>query len=99
MLATDNKTGSYSTSKMGFWGGVAVESPPKNYNLGPATTVTLWKSSETKERKLSAGGEGEAGRDCYKQKVHWKKLGLLKVPWTEGPGGLQSMGSLRVGHD
>ena len=22
-----------------------------------------------------------------------------KIPWTEGPGGLQSMGSLRVGHD
>ena len=22
-----------------------------------------------------------------------------KVPWTEEPGGLQSMGSLRVGHD
>ena len=23
----------------------------------------------------------------------------LRVPWTEEPGGLQSMGSLRVGHD
>ena len=22
-----------------------------------------------------------------------------KIPWTEEPGGLQSMGSLRVGHD
>ena len=22
-----------------------------------------------------------------------------KIPWTEGPGGLQSMGLLRVGHD
>ena len=22
-----------------------------------------------------------------------------KTPWTEKPGGLQSMGSLRVGHD
>ena len=22
-----------------------------------------------------------------------------KTPWTEEPGGLQSMGSLRVGHD
>ena len=22
-----------------------------------------------------------------------------QVPWTEGPGGLQSMGSLGVGHD
>ena len=24
---------------------------------------------------------------------------LSEVPWMEGPGGLQSMGSLRVGHD
>jgi len=22
-----------------------------------------------------------------------------KIPWTEEPGGLQSMGSLRLGHD
>ena len=22
-----------------------------------------------------------------------------KIPWTEKPGGLQSMGSVRVGHD
>ena len=22
-----------------------------------------------------------------------------KIPWTEGPGGLQSMGLLRIGHD
>ena len=22
-----------------------------------------------------------------------------KIPWTEEPGGMQSMGSLRVGHD
>ena len=22
-----------------------------------------------------------------------------RIPWTEGPGGLQSMGSHRVGHD
>jgi len=25
--------------------------------------------------------------------------GPWKIPWTEGPGGLQSMGSLEVGHD
>ena len=43
---------------------------------------------------------------------NYKDLGLMekamaphssalawKIPWTEEPGGLQSMGSLRVGHD
>ena len=24
---------------------------------------------------------------------------VWRIPWTEGPGGLQSMGSQRVGHD
>ena len=28
-----------------------------------------------------------------------KPLPTWKIPWTEEPGGLQSMGSLRVGHD
>ena len=38
--------------------------------------------------------------------LNWKKQMLLithldfsKIPWTEEPGRLQSMGSLRVGHD
>ena len=38
--------------------------------------------------------------------VHWEKAMAphsstlaWKIPWTEEPGGLQSMGSLRVGHD
>ena len=29
----------------------------------------------------------------YSSNLAWK------IPWTEEPGGLQSMGSLRVGHD
>ena len=38
--------------------------------------------------------------------IYWRRqwhptpvLSPGKIPWTEGPGGLQSMGSLRVGHD
>ena len=27
------------------------------------------------------------------------KYSSWKIPWMEEPGGLQSMGSLRVGHD
>ena len=30
--------------------------------------------------------------------VYWSTL-AWKIPWIEEPGGLQSMGSLRVGHD
>ena len=35
-------------------------------------------------------GEGMA---THSSTLDWK------IPWTEEPGGLQSMGSLRVGHD
>ena len=30
--------------------------------------------------------------------THFSML-VWRIPWTEGPGGLQSMGSPRVGHD
>ena len=72
MLTTDNKTGSYSISKLGFFGGWGAA---ENYSLGPATGVMLWKSSEAKERKLFYRGKGEVGRGYCKQKVYWRKLG------------------------
>ena len=37
-------------------------------------------------------GAGE-GNGTHSSTLAWK------IPWTEEPGGLQSMGSLRVGHD
>ena len=56
----------------------------------------------------------EIGRiKCMEENVLLKIMGIYmektiathsstlawKIPWTEGPGRLQSMGSLRVGHD
>jgi len=35
----------------------------------------------------------EKGMATYSSVLAWK------IPWTEEPGGLQSMGSQRVGHD
>ena len=37
-------------------------------------------------------GEGN-GMTSHSSILAWR------IPWTEEPGGLQSMGSLRVGHD
>ena len=48
--------------------------------------------------------------EAWVQSLGWgdpleKKMGThssilaWRIPWTEEPGGLQSMGSLRVGHD
>ena len=46
----------------------------------------LWELLMDRE----AWGEGMAP---HSSTLAWK------IPWMEGPGGLQSMGSLRVGHD
>ena len=43
--------------------------------------------------------------DSYKQKKNsalmapYSSTPAWRIPWTEEPGGLQSMGSQRVGHD
>ena len=37
--------------------------------------------------------DGEKARTPHPSTLAWK------IPWAEEPGGLQSLGSLRVGHD
>ena len=34
-----------------------------------------------------------------KEMLTYSNILAWRIPWTEGPGGLQSMGSQRVGHD
>ena len=40
-----------------------------------------------------SGGEVEKAMATHSGVLAWR------IPWTEEPGGLQSMGSLRVGYD
>ena len=54
----------------------------------------------------NAGGAGDTGLILYIGKIPWRRAGQPKasilawrVPWTEEPGGLQSMGSQRVRQD
>ena len=42
------------------------------------------------------GWEDPLGKEMA---THSSVLASWKIPWTEEPGGLQSMGSQRVGHD
>ena len=51
---------------------------------------TMW---ETRVRSL--GREDPLGKEMaiHSSTIAWK------IPWPEEPGGLQSMGSQRVGHD
>ena len=48
---------------------------------------------ETKVRSLGWEGPLEVGMAAHSSITAWR------IPWTEEPGGLQSMGSQRVGHD
>ena len=53
----------------------------------------------------AAHGDTRSSATCGREKAHlsqWHSTPVLfawKIPWTEEAGGLQSMGSLRVGHD
>ena len=72
----------------------------------PQTAVWLKRRERPQGVGLSgkgswAVGETLHGRMWCSQKAVAPHSSTLawKIPWTEEPGGLQSMGSLRVGHD
>ena len=48
---------------------------------------------ETQVQSLGQQGPLEKGKATHSSILTWR------IPWTEKPGGLQSMGSQRVGHD
>ena len=43
--------------------------------------------------------KGEGGCQVEKEMATHSSILAWKIPWTEDPGGLQSMGSQKVGHD
>ena len=57
------------------------------------------------EVKASAGNVGDlgsipgSGRSQEKEMATYSSILAWRIPWREEPGGLQSMGSQRVGHD
>ena len=48
---------------------------------------------ETQVQSLGWEGSLEKGMATHSNILAWR------IPWTEEPGGLQAMGSQRVGHD
>ena len=57
------------------------------------TVKNLPAMQETKVRSLDWEGPMEKGIATHSSILGWR------IPWTEEPGGLKSMGSQRVGHD
>ena len=57
------------------------------------TVKNLPEMQETWVQSLGQEGPLEKGMAAHSSTLAWR------IPWTEGPGGLQSMGSRRVRHD
>ena len=58
--------------------------------------------SDSKESAWNAGDLGSfpgLGRSPVEGNGYHSSILALRIPWTEEPGGLQSMDSQRVGHD
>ena len=53
-----------------------------------------------KESTWNAGDTGDEGQEALEKGIATHSNILAwRIPWTEEPGSLQSMGSQRVGHD
>ena len=65
--------------------------------------LVIWKDILTQGDKPSIDCEGflSLGKEVFAEKAMAPHSSTFawKIPWTEEPGRLQSMGSLRVGHD
>ena len=64
-----------------------------NTSLVAQTVKRLSIMRETRIRSLGREGLLEKEMAIHSSTIAWK------IPWTEGPGRLQSMGSERVGHN
>ena len=62
----------------------------QNKNHPPANAG---RSSETWVQALGQEDHLEEGMEAHSSILAWR------IPWTKEPGGLQSTGSQRVGHD
>ena len=51
------------------------------------------------EGEASAGNAGDLGGPLEKEMATHSTTLAWKIPWTEEPGRLQTMGSRRLGHD
>ena len=86
-----------------------MESETSNPQILPLQLVTS-KHAEGLLRWLSSKESPCRCRRCWFNPLSWEdpleeematqsSILAWEIPWTEQPGGLQSMGSQRVGHD
>ena len=66
---------------------------PKRASLVAQTVKNTAAVSETQVQSLGGEDSLEKGMATHFSILAWR------IPWTQEPGGLQSMGSQRVGYD
>ena len=57
------------------------------------------KYAKSQQHRRTRGFTRQYGQSSEKAMAPHSSTLAWKIPWTEEPGGLQSMGSLRVRHD
>ena len=62
----------------------------------PPASLQLALEQETRETEVQSLGREDP---LEKEMATHSSVLARKIPWTEEPGGLQSTGSQRVGHD
>ena len=78
---------------MGLLALIYPHPPPPHAALVAQTVKNLPAMQETRVQSLGGEDPLEKGMATRSSILAWR------IPWTEEPGGLQSMGSLRVGHN
>ena len=80
---------------------MVLEEEQKGFRRRAKRNIT-WKRQEGRYLGVMCGNQALAMHSySIREKAmapHFSTL-AWKIPWMEEPGGLQSMGSLRVGHD
>ena len=76
------------------------KSPLASFKMYLVSIYTcLWGFPGGSEVKASASDAGDLGFPLEKEMATHFSILAWRIPWTEDPGGLQSMGLQRVGHD
>ena len=67
----------------------------------PGGLPSLGSQSQTRLKPLSNSSSSSSSSSPFEEKAMAPYSSTLawEIPWTGEPGGLQSMGSLKVGHD
>ena len=78
-------------SRQEYWSGLPFPSPGDLPN--PAIKLAFLMSPSLIDKFFTTSTTMEKAMAPHSSTLAWK------IPWTEEPGRLQSMGSLRVGHD